>query len=1182
MLHDVGKLVISSEVLNKPGPLTELEWEMVRQHPVHGVEMLEDIDFPWDVRPIVESHHERWDGHGYPHRLAGENIPLTARILCIADVYDALTSARSYKRPLSHQEAIDVMRHDVGLQFDPALFPAFEEVANVLARSRGGARAPASRLRVDGTGIGQADELTGLPLRRGFLDRARTALRTEEPVSLLVIDVDHFKLVNDTYGHLAGDTVLRELAAILRRHLRSTDFLGRYAGDEFVALLPGTRGEDAVRVADVLRRAVHGLTMGPDPRSPMSTTISVGVACAEERDVAIEQLFECADRALYDAKGRGRDVVVLHGSPGSPTEPLLRMDEFVGRHEEHTRLTHALDETLREGARVLAVVGEAGVGKSALVRQLAPEERMRAGSLVLGRCVESDGRQPLAPWTAILQAIRVLRVVADQPWRQLQVLLSDATTPAASAEGGRFALFEEVTEFLRLAASARPLVVVIDDIQWADEPSWALLEHVLTRMGRDRILFCLTLREEDATTAILARRARLSRDPRFSEMRLARMSAAAQREWLQLMLHCPAEASLADYLFRHSEGNPFFCLQVLRALLDEHRLHWTGAQWSWSAPDDARVPIAVNDLLARRVNRLSPPARRILAACAVIGRDIDVEVAVRASVAGEEEILDAIDEGIAGSVLEASDVHGESHVAFAHALLMDTMRSSINPSRRARLHRRIAMAMEALRPRAVELLAHHYAASGASDKAYTYSCLAAERAAAVYAHDHAALLLRTAEQHASSEAERTTARLRRAAIAESAGRYAEAEAQYTGIVAEPSHGLSTQQRAEGRRAIVRLRSLQGAPAAETRHACRQLLAQAEAHSLDAERSALLMTLSQSHSRTGDLELAERLARECLVLAERLGDARLRAEALMRVGSAVLQERPTEAMPLYARAMQLYASIDDVIGQVRCQINIGVGNTYLGCLDAAEAAYRLALVRGRDVHAPDVAGLAALNLGALYMKLGRLAEARASLEESHVMFRKIGNEAHRVAAIHNLGHLAREGGRVADATAHYREAVLIAKPMGLREIVVGARAGIALLEFDAAPLGAMALAWQAVMADLVDVGPAWFQGRELAEALGIRVALAEGHVERACRQFESAVSLAAQHDAYGAAWLAAAFAPEFMDRAADERDRLREVVRECATRVDLMGSTPLSIRFAAVMHDVRLDDVASGAHRVIAG
>jgi putative nucleotidyltransferase with HDIG domain len=128
LLHDVGKLLVPADVLNKAGRLDEHEWALVRRHPSAGVELLADIEFPWDVLPIVQSHHERWDGGGYPDGLAGEAIPLTARVVCIADVYDALTSRRSYKERFTHEQAMVIMRGDRERVFDPALFDAFEEV----------------------------------------------------------------------------------------------------------------------------------------------------------------------------------------------------------------------------------------------------------------------------------------------------------------------------------------------------------------------------------------------------------------------------------------------------------------------------------------------------------------------------------------------------------------------------------------------------------------------------------------------------------------------------------------------------------------------------------------------------------------------------------------------------------------------------------------------------------------------------------------------------------------------------------------------------------------------------------------------------------------------------------------------------------------------------------------------
>ncbi len=124
LLHDIGKIIVPTEVLNKAGDLTDEEWAVMKRHPEAGLELVADIDFPGDVRAIIRNHHERWDGTGYPDGLKGEDIPFAARILCVADVYDALTTARSYRDSLSHGRAAEVMRASKG-QFDPHLLEAF-------------------------------------------------------------------------------------------------------------------------------------------------------------------------------------------------------------------------------------------------------------------------------------------------------------------------------------------------------------------------------------------------------------------------------------------------------------------------------------------------------------------------------------------------------------------------------------------------------------------------------------------------------------------------------------------------------------------------------------------------------------------------------------------------------------------------------------------------------------------------------------------------------------------------------------------------------------------------------------------------------------------------------------------------------------------------------------------------
>jgi HD-GYP domain-containing protein (c-di-GMP phosphodiesterase class II) len=133
MLHDIGKVAIPEAILAKPSPLTDEEWEIMKTHPTLGGKILAPITFLRRAIPIVECHHERWDGRGYPNGLAGEEIPLAARIFSVVDAYDALTSNRPYRQALRPEEAAREIVASAGTQFDPKIAEAFDE----LCRERG-------------------------------------------------------------------------------------------------------------------------------------------------------------------------------------------------------------------------------------------------------------------------------------------------------------------------------------------------------------------------------------------------------------------------------------------------------------------------------------------------------------------------------------------------------------------------------------------------------------------------------------------------------------------------------------------------------------------------------------------------------------------------------------------------------------------------------------------------------------------------------------------------------------------------------------------------------------------------------------------------------------------------------------------------------------------------------------
>lgn len=128
-LHDIGKLAVDPVILAKPSALDAAELAEIRKHPLTGVQMLEGLEEARDAIDCVLHHHERWDGHGYPHRLGGNEIPFEARILAVADAYDAMTSDRPYRSALGHVEAVAEVERCAGTQFDPRVAEIFLTLA---------------------------------------------------------------------------------------------------------------------------------------------------------------------------------------------------------------------------------------------------------------------------------------------------------------------------------------------------------------------------------------------------------------------------------------------------------------------------------------------------------------------------------------------------------------------------------------------------------------------------------------------------------------------------------------------------------------------------------------------------------------------------------------------------------------------------------------------------------------------------------------------------------------------------------------------------------------------------------------------------------------------------------------------------------------------------------------------
>jgi diguanylate cyclase (GGDEF)-like protein/putative nucleotidyltransferase with HDIG domain len=511
LLHDIGKLAVPEHILSKPGPLTQEEFQKIRIHPQVGAEIISGVPFPYPVAPLILSHHERWDGKGYPAALKGEEIPLGARILTVVDYFDALMSERPYHKAMSFAAAIGLLHQEGGKALDPRVVQAFidnypalaaeadatqpsrkltrvaaedapvatpavglvsestsrtnvfqdialahreiyalYEIAQAMGSSLGVADTmalissklsnivpfsccalflyndetdslrcrfatgveseviqqltirsgqgligwvarnrrplvnarPSADLEAAGhpseTSLHSAlvcpllfnerfigtisvyhtnaaiytddhrrlldriseqaaaviynsiifeqtqedsltDPLTGLPNTRFMFMHLTRALaradRLKTEVSLLVMDLDSFKEINDTYGHHVGDRALRDVATVLRAAIRPYDVCVRYAGDEFIVVLSGCSGEEAERKRLELQAAVDVFQFEPTPGKTLALSISVGASIFPHDGDSYETLLATADSRMYRDKARRKRHAPVEGQP---------------------------------------------------------------------------------------------------------------------------------------------------------------------------------------------------------------------------------------------------------------------------------------------------------------------------------------------------------------------------------------------------------------------------------------------------------------------------------------------------------------------------------------------------------------------------------------------------------------------------------------------------------------------------------------------------------------------------------------------------------------------------------------------------------------------------------------------------------------------------------------------------
>lgn len=317
LLHDIGKVGIPDSVLNKPGKLTEIEFDVIKSHTTIGGDILKDIETIPDVALGAKYHHERYDGKGYPCGLAGEDIPVLARIICIADAYDAMSSKRVYRDSLPFEVICEQLKLGRGTQFDPLLLDEFLKLLTEgrLVINSGGPKQEKTLSTESSVLLNQImknieegnqknhkfDFLTGLLNRKNGESAIAEAIKKDKGC-LAFIDLDNLKKTNDVMGHLAGDYALKCVGEVLSQYSENA-IIARIGGDEFLYYVNGV---DENIVTGLIEEIIDAFEKKKEQDKYLSfSSLSIGVCFTNTSDTYAEVLQK-ADKALYHVKQSGK------------------------------------------------------------------------------------------------------------------------------------------------------------------------------------------------------------------------------------------------------------------------------------------------------------------------------------------------------------------------------------------------------------------------------------------------------------------------------------------------------------------------------------------------------------------------------------------------------------------------------------------------------------------------------------------------------------------------------------------------------------------------------------------------------------------------------------------------------------------------------------------------------------
>ena len=355
LLHDIGKIGIPDSVLNKPGKLTNEEFQIMKGHTLAGAEILKDIDMIPGLEIRAKYHHERIDGKGYPEGVSGDDIPYIARIIAVADAYDAMSSNRVYRRHLPKDKILSELEKGCGTQWDEEITKVMIKLINEDKLPKINPDAETELVQQTSTILSRVidiaedkgsdtsdelDDLTGAYGRDKGKHAIQNAISKNGTGCIVIFDIDHFHRINDTDGFIIGDIYLKKMVEQIRG-LSEKQIIARFGADEFVTYFPELKdAKEAEKLAEIFIDRIKNLAETDKRVSKFSVSIGISEVITEKDKVMF--LYENANKALYVAKQRGGSTYYSHQAleyqneePSDPAADLKQLVEIIQNREHY-------------------------------------------------------------------------------------------------------------------------------------------------------------------------------------------------------------------------------------------------------------------------------------------------------------------------------------------------------------------------------------------------------------------------------------------------------------------------------------------------------------------------------------------------------------------------------------------------------------------------------------------------------------------------------------------------------------------------------------------------------------------------------------------------------------------------------------------------------------------------------